>query len=524
VTHPALAPVTASLADYPNFSPFVLDWLRGEPRALALLQRPTTPVQRPSPSTVRSDRRELVEALISSNASWGIDASQALRRWERGQSVAIIAGQQVGFAGGPLYTFAKIASLLKIKQRNEAAGVPTTVFFWLATEDHDFDEVASVAISRPPDLVKLRARSDGSRRAVGDIAVPERLISEFLSLLGIDRPDWLASGIAFRDSFATLVGQVFGHEVVLVDALLPPLRKAGRPLLVNLIERWDDVQRSLRQRAGEIEAAGYSPQVTARDGEEYTLLFAIDHRGQRAAVQKQGGRWLVGSDAVSEAEIRRRIEEKPESISTAALTRPLLQDLAFSPAIFVGGPAEVSYCAQLGQLYHWFGIASPRVALRGHTLLAPQRALRVMQRFDVTPREIFSGVDAVLASRETDAIGEIDAAAKRGHEALGMEMDRIRDIALPADHALARSIRRSIGHIEYHFARLVERAGKAVARHDRERYEAVRKLVATLAPDGIVQDRIVSWFPFWQDGGDEMRVRVIEAIEPDSPTFNIVGI
>src|SRR5205085_5433391 len=88
---------------------------------------------------------ELAQALIASNQRWGSFVANDVRRWQRGESVAIVAGQQTGFAGGPLYTLVKLATLVKMKRDNEARGVPTTIFFWLATEDHDFQEVASIA-------------------------------------------------------------------------------------------------------------------------------------------------------------------------------------------------------------------------------------------------------------------------------------------------------------------------------------------------------------------------------------------
>jgi uncharacterized protein YllA (UPF0747 family) len=62
--------------------------------------------------------------------------------------LTIIAGQQVGFAGGPLYTLAKLASLVRFKRDMAKQGIPVTAFFWLATEDHDFDEVATLNRAR----------------------------------------------------------------------------------------------------------------------------------------------------------------------------------------------------------------------------------------------------------------------------------------------------------------------------------------------------------------------------------------
>jgi bacillithiol synthase len=520
VSRPPLVPLSGSLADYPGFSRFALDWLSGVPKATALLPRNSPRYG----TAAAADHAEVAAALVAANRAWGIDAEADLGRWQRGESAAIIAGQQVGFAGGPLYTFAKIASLIKMKQRNEGAGIPTTLFFWLATEDHDFDEVATVTISRPSEIIELRARSSDGRGVVGPQPVPEQLIADFVRAVGIERPSWLPPGVTFADSFARLLREVFGSSVVLVDAMTPAVRRAGRGLFRTLIDRWGEVQQQLDQRARKISAAGYAPQVTTRQGEGYTLLYVIEPGGERAAIHKRGGQWQVGGKPIDRAALDARIEEHPETISTAALTRPLLQDLVFAPAVFVGGPAEVSYYAQIETLHEMLGIDAPQAALRGHTLVAPKRALRAMQSYGIPPARLFQSADLLVAERESSAVEEIAASAARGREALAREIERIREIAFPADHSLARSVRRSIGHLEYHFGKLVERATKAVARHDRERYEAIRALVATLAPRGVPQDRIVAWYPYWRDAGSDMLTSVIDAIEPDTPTFNIVGI
>jgi hypothetical protein len=121
-------------------------------------------------------------------------------------------------------------------------------------------------------------------------------------------------------------------------------------------------------------------------------------------------------------------------------------------------------------------------------------------------------------------VAEVKAIADRAQKNLAEEIARIGDVALPAEHSLARAISRSIGHIEYHFAKLTERAIRGLARKDRERYAAVRELVSALHPDGHVQDRIVNWFALWTQYGDALVPAVIEAVRPDDDKFRIVGL
>ena len=503
------------LAQYPGMNRFVLDWMAGDERFL----------RRGTPASSRPQRQVppgLVDALKQSNKHFGIFAGDQLKSWATGQTLTIIAGQQVGFAGGPLYTLAKLASLVRFKKDLEKQGIPVTAFFWLATEDHDFDEVATLNVpvatlpqsknvNRQLDLLCMRAvRTTQSRRVVGSLPVPEALIAQLLALYDIPRPPWLREGITFRDSFAELIAATFGSDIILVDALLPELRRAGEPLFELIESRHEELQKLLHNRAQELKAAGYDEQVTATDG-EYTLLYELDEEGSRQPFDSAQGRPPTAN-------------RQPERTSTSALTRPLLQDAILQPDIFLGGPAEVAYYAQIAPLHDLLGIPMPRVALRGHVLVAPKRIVRALDRFGIDPAAVFQSPDAILADKELEAVTRVRAISEAAKRDLMTRIEDIGEIALPADHSLAGSIQRSVGHLEYHFNKLSERAVKGLVRKDRERYAAARELVATLYPDRHVQDRVVSWFAYWCQYERILVERVIEDVEPDSPYFRIVSL
>lgn len=496
------------LTQYPGMNRFVLDWLRGDERFLA-----RSPQSQTRKNVTRSEA--LVGAIDASNRRWGIFASDALRAWGRGETLTIIAGQQVGFAGGPLYTLAKIATLLRFKRDMEKNGIPVTAFFWLATEDHDFDEVATLNVpvstlashkdvNRQVDLLCMRAvRGAHDRATVGSLPVPEALITQLLALYDIDRPQWLREGITFRDSFAELIASVFGNELILIDALLPELRREGAPLFDKILTNEDAMQRALHDRGTALKRAGYNEQVVPNEDGKYTLLYEIDAYGNRHPPTA---------------------DRQPETTSTTALTRPLLQDAIIQPDIFVGGPAEVSYYAQLQPLHDLLGVTAPRVALRGHVLIAPKRVARALSRYEIAPADVFQSADALLAEKEPEGVAQIRELAEIGRRELIARVEQIGELALPADHSLSNRIGRSIGHLEYHFDKLSERAIRALVRKDKERFTAAREIVATLYPDRHVQDRVVSWFSYWCEHQTHLIERVLEEVEVDSDHFRIVEI
>jgi uncharacterized protein YllA (UPF0747 family) len=63
------------------------------------------------------------------------------------RSVAIVTGQQAGLLGGPLFTFLKALTTIRLARRiRDEYGVPVVPVFWIDAEDHDWDEVRSCGV------------------------------------------------------------------------------------------------------------------------------------------------------------------------------------------------------------------------------------------------------------------------------------------------------------------------------------------------------------------------------------------
>ncbi|WLR43634.1 bacillithiol biosynthesis BshC [Bacillus carboniphilus] len=89
-------------------------------------------------------REQLVRYLLNHNRKYGA-SSKTINNIEMlldKESVAVIGGQQAGLLTGPLYTIHKIISIITLaRQQQELLGKPVIPIFWVAGEDHDFDEI-----------------------------------------------------------------------------------------------------------------------------------------------------------------------------------------------------------------------------------------------------------------------------------------------------------------------------------------------------------------------------------------------
>src|SRR5436190_1788121 len=72
-------------------------------------------------------------------------------------AVVVITGQQPGLFTGPNYTILKAATVIKLAKALDAAGVPAVPVFWVAAEDHDYQEIESASIlDRDSGLIHVR--------------------------------------------------------------------------------------------------------------------------------------------------------------------------------------------------------------------------------------------------------------------------------------------------------------------------------------------------------------------------------
>ena len=97
-------------------------------------------------SAFPEDRRALLVRVLQDQS--GPDCSpiqqEHLQRLARPDSVTVVAGQQLVSAMGPLYVHSKIAETVALAAHWTARGVPAVPVFWMASEDHDIDEVRRI--------------------------------------------------------------------------------------------------------------------------------------------------------------------------------------------------------------------------------------------------------------------------------------------------------------------------------------------------------------------------------------------
>ncbi len=121
-------------------------------------------------SSRQLDRKTLAAVLEKQNRAWGCGQStlENIEKLVADQASVVVTGQQVGLFSGPLYTIYKSITAIKLaKHLNDSFDGCVVPVFWLASDDHDFEEINHInLLDKSNQLVKLQYTADAPRAKV----------------------------------------------------------------------------------------------------------------------------------------------------------------------------------------------------------------------------------------------------------------------------------------------------------------------------------------------------------------------
>ena len=448
------------------------------------------------------DRRAMLVRVLQDQS--GPDCStvhrELLRRLARPDSVTVVAGQQLVSALGPLYVHSKIAETVALAAHWTAEGVNTVPVFWMASEDHDIDEVrrifwrgkAVAAWDRPKDpirsgLVEALPVAEAIKTWLDSAPVPEsvRMAAE-------------RSEEAYRNSanLAEASRRLLAHyhpEILVLDGSDPRLKAVAGAL-------WQDeiANQTLFRTAEEASKpwAGADPPVPFRQ----SALFALDRQGKRLRIDRDAqGSW-VRSDGIamgSDRDVAAWASSNPQEVSPNALLRLAYQEWIMPNAAYTGGAAEVAYAQQLAP--YWRNSGSPHALwrLRHSSAWYAAKAQKASQKFN---SDFFRGSWNPQQVRQ-DILEE--AGAPNRKILLLTEEFKAKITERYGMPGLEQSVAAWVKRIANEEGKMLERLRREIARGQSNRLKDLSTLSDSLMPSGTLQERIWTHFDLAEYAGDD---------------------
>jgi bacillithiol biosynthesis cysteine-adding enzyme BshC len=474
---------------------------------------------------------QVADALERQNRAWGAsDKSLSNIERLRNGAFAVVTGQQVGLFGGPLLSLFKAVSVVTLAKQVEALGVECVPIFWLASEDHDLDEVNQALLlthdfqlvpftvptigpeGAPVATIRLTPDSDAMVGQVAEI-LGESLATDFL------RQSY-TEGATFSDAYAKLYARMFSeHGLILLDPADAELHNIAKPLFLDAVTKSGELNQSVLQRNRELRDAGYHEQVKVTN--ESTPLFALVD-GARVPVHRANGEFAIGKQRLSPEQLSRKIETEPERFNANVLLRPVLQDFWLPTLAYIGGPAEIAYFAQAAVLYEeLLGRITPIVPRMSATLIEP-RIERLLLKYDIDLPELFHGECELrdgIAARSLPA--DLKTAFDEARNAIDESLRQVKDSLQKLDPTLVEAAGRSANKMQYQIHRLEKRAAQAELRRSEILARHAAQIEHALYPKKSLQEREISGLYFYANYGPELVDRLMALAEARCPEHKI---
>jgi len=473
----------------------------------------------------------VADVLERQNRRWGAtpETQASIESLRRG-AVACISGQQVGLLGGPLYSLLKAVSALQMAEELTAQGIDAVPVFWLATEDHDLAEIASVTLPNGCELEKLTAAErNGSEAPVGRLALPPQIdgvVERAAELLG---PGWVSdalresyrAGERYGDAFARLFTRLLaGSGLILVDPLDEELHAITQPLFSAAAERAGELDAALLERGRELLRAGYHEQV--RVTPESTLLFLLEGE-RRTVLHRAGDGFLAGARRLPRQQLLEQIARQPGQFSSNVLLRPVMQDYLFPTAAYFAGPSEIAYFAQAAVVYEkLLGRVTPVLPRLSATLIGSEMG-QLLDRYRLGFRDLFHGTDQVCEVLSSRALAQPLREALEGSEgALRSHLDAVQAELAKLDATLVEAAGRSEKKMLYQLSKIRRKAGRAELRRNPSLRQDACRVLTELFPEKGLQERVLPGIYFLARYGPELVGELKQAAVSRCPGHQIV--
>ncbi|HET9801733.1 MAG TPA: bacillithiol biosynthesis cysteine-adding enzyme BshC [Candidatus Acidoferrum sp.] len=463
----------------------------------------------------QSRRTAVASVLREQNEVFGAGhaALENIGRLEQG-AAAVVTGQQVGLFGGPAYAFYKALSAIEAVRLLAKSGVEAVPIFWMATEDHDLDEVRHTTFFHDGNLVKFELPP---RTAPPSPVGPQRLNQQIAELVRAatvmfsgpaagELVELLRASYAPDETYASAFGKLFAglfarYGLVLLDSIDPRFHRIAEPVLRQAAEDRTGLNEALLARNKELERAGFAPQVkvTGRS----TALFYLGSGG-REAIRSTGSQFQADTQSWSAQELAQAVSSAPEAFSPNALLRPVMQDYLLPTIGFVGGPSEIAYFAQSTVFYDGILHRQPVFLSRAGFTLVDSKAQRLLEQYKMTVEDVWAGPQAVRKKLGAENIpANLNKKLEKDVAQIRKLLDGWNGPISKIDSSLKPTLEKAHRKISYQTEKLRQKIGWAKDQKSHVLASHAEFLSNQLYPNKTLQSRELNFLPLLSRWGME---------------------
>ena len=440
----------------------------------------------------------------------------------RENTFTVTTGHQLSLFAGPLFFVVKVLQVIRLSEAL-SEWYPKFNFvpvFWMASEDHDAEEVQSVNLFNRSLTFDYEQRGAAGHFSLEHFEPFRASLRELFSqneIAEVKAAIESYKGHSLAEATRNLVHYLFGqYGLVIVDGDDADLKRRFLPIMKKEVKTHFS-HKAVNRTSELLEQEGLKRQVHAR---EINLFYLGE--GSRDRIIRQGKEYHAGDKKWSEQDLYKEMEVHPQAFSPNVILRPVYQECILPNLSYTGGAGEISYWLQLREVFEEAGVLFPLIQVRNSVLWIEKGVRKKMEKVGLALTDLFTPADqlkkAYIKQKHQKALDFGELALRK--KALVAE---IRQLILGADANLEGFFHAESRKIEKQLEMIQSRLIKVLKEKDDQAMKDIDFVKGRLFPNGTMQERVVSFFSFCADGSVFNRLEFLKgAIDPFGGDFFVL--
>lgn len=439
----------------------------------------------------------------------------------------IVTGHQLNLATGPLYSIYKISEVIALTKRLN--GMQSTKkfvpVFWLASEDHDFEEINHIHLfgqkiewhhDNLKDSVVGRIETKGFNEFIEQVKAKFSNPDDQEKLEAFFKPYFSSRTLA--EASRKLINELFGeYGLVIIDGDDRELKQLFQPIAqkeINELTTWKSVEKTNLK----LDELGFHQQVFLRN----CNLFYINENGVRDRISFENETFQIGDQPVEKSELIRMLEESPEAFSPNALMRPLYQESILPNVCYVGGGGEIAYWLQLKENFESFNITFPLLKVRSSNLMVRDKEFDVLAENEMGIFDLKQDIHALFKDKIKEEVGGCiiaDEIIEALNELKAKSVKKAEEI----EKGLVQTVESTFTRLEGEVHKLEDKLIKGKKKKEETNIKKLDRLKDKIFPEDGFQERYENIIPYlvnnsgfiatvmgWYEKPEETNIKVFQ--------------
>ncbi|NRG43452.1 bacillithiol biosynthesis cysteine-adding enzyme BshC [Bacillus sp. CRN 9] len=458
-------------------------------------------------------REELTAYIMQFMAKFptSTEVEESLEKLKRDDSVVVIGGQQAGIMTGPLYSIHKVISIISLaKQKEKELNIPVVPIFWIAGEDHDYQEVNHVYVRKNNRMEKMvYPEKVYEKKMVSNIEINHEIClkwaesiveafgeTKFTNELLEFIHEAINRSNTYVDFFGYIMMRLFKDDgLLLVDSGDKNFRKLEKEILKKQINASVEITKSVLEAQENLSDNGFSKMIEI--GEHAANLFYYDevHKERMLLDYHEETKTFTDKDghlSFKVGELLTIAENEPEKLSNNVVTRPLTQEWLFPTLAFIAGPGEIAYWAELKEVFNRFSMKMPPLVPRLNFTIVERAVDSDMRELglDLTSTLIHGTEEKKQMFINSIRNSERDEIFNRMREKLEAEYQLLEANTVKEDKGLLPLLEKNKAILFNHIQFMSEKFDQTAQQKHETIISKFTRIESSLKPNGSPQERV----------------------------------